>query len=46
MTGILKFSDKILLRKRTVIESINDLMFSLKIYARQDIQGTEAVVIL
>jgi hypothetical protein len=34
MTGILELSDKILLRKRAVIESVNVLMVSLKIYAR------------
>ena len=31
---LMEFSDKILLRKRAVIESVNDLMVFLKIYAR------------
>ena len=30
----MELSDKILLRKRAVIESVNDLMVFLKIYAR------------
>ncbi len=32
--SLMELSDKILLRKRAVIESVNDLMVFLKIYAR------------
>lgn len=32
--GLMEFSDKILLKKRAVIESVNGLIVLLKIYAR------------
>ena len=41
--GLMEFSDRLLLRKRAVIESVNDF---LKNIVRLNIQGTEVFVIL